>query len=427
MRPDALADLDTLVLVCRDLRSRAYISEAVGSYRANAFRAAIVTTWVAVVFDFIHKLGELEMTGDKRAKTILDEFRKCQAAADVKASWEFERNVLDRALELELITRHEHEDLTRLLADRNRCAHPALNTGDEAYSPSAELARLHIRNAVLHLLQHQPVQGLAAMERLKLEVLSDYFPTKIEDAVEHFRRGPLQRPREALVRNFAVANLKHLLGPDLAVAAAPRFIAALGALREMHRDVVEAVMRERLTVLARSAIADGRWRAVLRLLKRLADVWPYLEEDVRSNLSRYVDALPAAALPIELPMALDCNELRSNALDRITKLTEQELADIIAKSQRREFVDRALEFYSDSGSFDKANTRAKTLIIPLTAVMSAKHVKRTIEACGNNGEIKHSFQCKKVIDALRQRKLLPDQDFETLLVENGLSDKSEEN
>src|SRR5450830_1042284 len=62
-----LVDLDELILSCRDEVAKNYISEAIDCYKTGAYRAAIVAAWVAVIYDFIHKLRELELTGDKRA------------------------------------------------------------------------------------------------------------------------------------------------------------------------------------------------------------------------------------------------------------------------------------------------------------------------------------------------------------------------
>lgn len=422
--PEALVDLDALIYLCRDVRSRAYVAEAVGSYRAGAYRAAIVTLWVAVVFDFIHKLQELELTGDAKAHTILEEFRKFQLAADVKASWDFERKVLERSWkEFELVSRHEFEDLERLLADRNRCAHPAMSTGDDVYAPSAELARLHIRNAVLHLLQHPPVQGQAALDRLRAEVMSEYFPTTVDAAVLHFKQGPLVRPRAALIRNFALANIKHLLGPELILPAASRFIAALGALREMHPAVFEATMTEKLSVLVRGALLEGRARSVLRILRRLRGLWEFLEVDVQGTLIRYVDSLPKSALPVELPMAFDIGELVAAAQRRVNSATEEELVAVVAKRPRKEMLARAITLYGESGSYDEANERAKALILPMVPFMDRDAVKKIIELAGGNGEIEDSFRWKKVVEAMKQIEVVPEVEFDELLKAHGLSEE----
>jgi hypothetical protein len=422
MIPEALVDLDALIHVCRDPRSRAYVSESVGSYRVGAYRAAIVTLWVAVVFDFVHKLQELEMSGDAKAHAILEEFRKYQSAADVRSSWEFERKVLERAWkEFELLSRHEYEDLERLFIDRNRCAHPAMNAGDDAYAPSAELARLHIRNAVIHLLQHPPVQGQAALDRLRAEVLSEYFPITVEAAIQHFKHGPLGRPRAALVRNFALANLKHLLGPEIKPPAAPRFIAALGALREMQREIVESAINEKTSLLVRSALLDGRQRNVLRILRYMRDLWPFLEGDLQATLIRYVEAIPSTAVVIELPMSFDCPELLAAGLRRLASATEEELGKIAAARPRVEMIDRAIDLYSQSNDFATANQRAESLILPLMPLLQKDAIVRIVAAAGVNGQIELSNRWKKVRDALRELKVMGEVEFDALLTEHDLA------
>jgi hypothetical protein len=424
VRPEALVDLDVLVQLCRDARSRVYVAEAVGSYRAGAYRAAIVTIWVAVVFDFIHKLQELELTGDAKAKVILEEFRKSQALSDVKASWEFERKVPERAWkEFELLSPHEFEDLSRLLEHRNRCAHPSMSSGDDSYAPSAELARLHIRNAVINLLQHPPVQGQAALARLQAEVLSEYFPKKIDAAVEHFKQGPLARPRSSLVRNFTLATVKHILGPDLSIRSAPRFIAALGAVKEMQLATFEVTMTDKLSALVRTALLDGRARSALRILRGLRFLWSFLESDVQGMITRYVEAIPTAALPIELPMALDCQSLAVAAQRRLSDATEEELAAVAARRARKEMLPRVIEIYAGSGSFDRANERAESLVIPLVPVMDRDAVERIVAAAGENDQIANSFRWKKVVDAMRQLEVMPEAEFDELLKKHGLAEE----
>src|SRR6266550_3257557 len=107
-----LADLDELVLLCRDEKAKTYIAEAISCYRAGAFRACIVTTWIAVVFDFIHKLRELEMAGDKQAQERLQKLEEAQRRNDTKASLDFEREVLELARDkFEFVSVLEYDDL----------------------------------------------------------------------------------------------------------------------------------------------------------------------------------------------------------------------------------------------------------------------------------------------------------------------------
>lgn len=122
MRINGLYDLEELVLACRDEQAREHIREAVECYKSGAFRACIVATWIAVVFDYIHKLRLLDLTGDKEARKQLERFEKIRgsgndALADALA---FEREVIDTAAEkFELLTPLEKADLKRLQDDRN--------------------------------------------------------------------------------------------------------------------------------------------------------------------------------------------------------------------------------------------------------------------------------------------------------------------
>src|SRR6185312_10094819 len=94
MREVGLQDLDELVLKCRTSESRSYISEAVACYRAGAYRSAIIMSWIAVVFDFVHKLRELEMTGDNQAKNKLEEFDSARKSHETSRSLTFEKSVV---------------------------------------------------------------------------------------------------------------------------------------------------------------------------------------------------------------------------------------------------------------------------------------------------------------------------------------------
>ncbi|NOJ99880.1 hypothetical protein HMI51_44315, partial [Corallococcus coralloides] len=116
------------------------------SYRAGAFRAAIVSTWIAVCFDIMQKFHELAIAGDAAAGKEAEALERIRANGDVTAAMRFEKDLLNKAKSpFELVNNLEYIDLTRLYDDRNRCAHPSFVADGEAYSPPGELARLHIR------------------------------------------------------------------------------------------------------------------------------------------------------------------------------------------------------------------------------------------------------------------------------------------
>jgi len=400
MLAEQLTDLDELLLRCRSDQAKQYIAEAVACYRAGAFRSAIVAAWIAMVFDFIHKLGELELTGDKQAQKKLEEFDGVRTSASFKAALEFERHVLDSAKDdFELISEMEYRDLQRLAEDRHRCAHPSMNVRDEVYRPTADLARLHITNAVRHFLQYPPVQGKAALERLIGEVNSAYFPSEATAAVSHFNFGPLKRPRGSLIRNFVIVLTKTLLREQLDELAERRYVAALNAVYAIHREETAETLREKLSELMRG-IEDAHLLRAVRFFAQIEGAWEHVEEDVCRRLALYVQTVPAEECVTCLVSALKVKQLRADAISRIKSLNGTELEELIKHSQVPEVVERAVELYAESGSFRQANWRGTKLIVPLKHLFDRKMVEKVVEAAAANSEISNSFEVRGVLKAI---------------------------
>lgn len=201
--------LEELILRCPDEVGRANIREAVKCYEAGAYRAAIMTTYVAVCYDLIEKLKVLASSGDGEANIItanLLQMHEQQARNDPSAIGrilEFERNLLETFRDkFEFFGVHEFEDMRRLRHDRNRCAHPTFLSSNQPYSPSAELARFHMVNALGTVLTQAPRQGKAALTSLRAIILSNNFPSELDDAIERLRNSELASARPALVRAF---------------------------------------------------------------------------------------------------------------------------------------------------------------------------------------------------------------------------------
>jgi len=94
-----LTDLDELILTVRDKTSRIYIAEAVNAYRIGAYRSAIVSTWIAVSYDIIAKIYELDIQGDNNAKTFMMNLGKWIKNKQIIKLQELEQNLLKRALD----------------------------------------------------------------------------------------------------------------------------------------------------------------------------------------------------------------------------------------------------------------------------------------------------------------------------------------
>jgi hypothetical protein len=409
-----LADLDELVLLCRDDRARQYINEAVACYRAGAFRSCIVATWSAVVYDFIHKLQELELSGDKNAKIRLEEFEALRRQADISGSLQFERNVVEQLHQFELLSPLEYADLKRLLEDRNRCAHPSMNSLEEPYQPTAELARYHLRNTVTSLLQHPPVQGKAALARLQRDVDSPYFPRAIEDAVKHFRQGPLLRPREALVRNFVVILAKTLLLDVADEARDRRYATALNAVRLLHHDITEKTLREKLSDIVRN-VSDSELLKVVGVLSAISDTCQFMQPDQLGRIEMYVENMPSRDVMPGLAFSLEIGELQSKAVRRLQRVDFDELSVLVIFYPKPAYVNPAIQMYAGANSFAEANSIGARIIIPLAKYFRPSDIEKIIQAAAQNNQITYSKMLKSVIKNLREAMIISDQALDEML------------
>lgn len=416
-----LEDLDELTLRCRDEKAKTHIAEAVASYRAGAFRSAIVATWIAVCFDIIEKLRELALAGDAAAEQQVQNIDKTHRTHDLTAALKFERELLVLVKDkFELLSQIEYEDLKRLQDDRNRCAHPSLSSDQQAYTPPAELARLHIHSAVVHLLQHPPVQGKFAFERIMKEIDSDYFPTTEEEAKMVLNAGPLRRPRESLLRSVVIVLLKEQLKTNVRPKRRSKLAAAVQAIGGLHPAPCTKIKQEVLPKLLRE-LNDEEFYMAISFFQYAQDAWQHLAPDNRLRFEKCVDNLGPNQLH-RLEFLLNYPPLRQNALNRVQRANRNDLSELwMWITPSTEIVDRYIQLYFQSDTYDKANEWGKEMY-HITEYISEAQMRMLLEQAAENNQITKSFQFATLIARLRSSNKFPEDEFETLLQENGLEE-----
>lgn len=415
-----LSDLDELVLKCRDEKAKSYIKESVSCYKSGAFRSAIVSTWIAVAFDIIHKLKDLSLTGDKEAEKQLEEFEKARKSGDIAQSLKFERDILTTARDkLELISHIEFIDLDRLQQDRNRCAHPSMTLDGEIFNPSAELARVHIRSAVEYLLQYPPAQGKYALESLLDEVKSEYFPTSLDKAVLALKNSPLFKARESLVRNFIIVLLKKVLKETSDYKERFRISTALNSVSQIHKEIFDATLKDKLSGLFKS-VEDKDLDKTFHILQNLTDSWEYLNPDVKQKLEAYVENFPKEQLE-EIDFFLTHAGLSASANRRIRTASRADLIGSIFFDLPTPVADRIVKLFVESSSFDQSNSFSSTVTI-YSSDFKKEQVEKIIRACGENSQIRDSFQVGSIVNSMRKNKKVTDSEIDTWLIDVGLNE-----
>ncbi len=389
---EELSDLDELVLRCRGDAARTYIREAVACYKSGAFRSSIVATWIAVVYDFLDKLRELEMSGDAAAKDKLQEFEGARASNNWRASLQFEATLLESAQnQFELLSPIEVIDLKRLDEDRNRCAHPSMSSSSEPYRATAELARSHIKNAVTCFLEQPPVQGKAAFERIMKDIQSEYFPQDTEKAIEFFRGGPLTRARQPLVRNLTIALSKIILGEILKSAKRTRMFAAINAIIEMYRQQAEGILRDLLPKLA-AAQPDERYYRVIFYAARVQGAWDFLGNAGQIKAANYIENSDDEDAYRFLPYAIQIPALKPLANKRLADANTQTLARVIKASKSGEYAELAVPILEKVRSFRGAEALFEELILPQAEFIAAPEAQRVLAAFCENGQITYAVR-----------------------------------
>jgi hypothetical protein len=405
LRSVNIADLDDLALLCRDGDSKSMLEEAIQCYRSGAFRACIVVTWLATVYDIMSKLRELAASGDAEATKKVTEMDTIVVTHDMNKSLEFERQILTVARDsFELISQSEFVDLSRILEDRHRCAHPSLNRPGEVYRPTAETARVHLRVATEHLLSQGPVQGKAALTRVLSEIESQLFPTDAIHATQVLRLGAMGRPKEVLLRNVAFALVSSLLIEDKEWR---QKVAALLALRTLHRARVESFIEKRFAEKAASVSEDGLWR-IIRFVRWVADTWQYLPDVIGRKLIVYVAKVEVKNYPQALLEALSVPELSVPCLNRFQTLVASEVAGLIEVAQPQAVIDCAIRVYAQATGYIEANALKLQLLDPIVPVMKTDDVVQLVRAASKNPEVIKSYRFGHLLTKLRK---IPSLDF----------------
>ena len=243
-----LSNLDELLQKVRNSHSKNYLNEAIASYRIGAYRAALITTWIAVCVDIIEKIKELSLGDDPIAKRLEARLNGINAN-DPASMLSFEREILDMACdELQLISAIEKSHLERLKNDRNVCAHPTFSDDGNQFTPLAELALSYIVQASNYLLIHAPVKGKVVIQRLFELINEPSFPENPEKAFTVLSsENNLGRAKESSVRNLTLILLKRVFKDENGISPelVNRISASLGAIERISPEIYSDVMENK--------------------------------------------------------------------------------------------------------------------------------------------------------------------------------------
>ena len=382
-------DLDILLTRIKNPRSKTYFLEAIRSYKAGALRAALSSTWVAVVYDLIAKYRELSAMGDTATTAFLQKWDAATAQRrDVKKLLELERSIItDATANTQLLDRLSETQLERLREDRHLCAHPAFSTEADLFEPTPELVRLHLVNAIQLVLSQEPLQGKAIFEQFNIDVQTPGFPSTLSMIPDYVEQRYLTRIRPRSIHNFGIVLAKALL-KDIPPEWEPhrkKIVASLVTVRERAPELWQEVFAS-IVRLIDSLEPAHRLRAIA-FVGEFPDFWSALEPPTRTALiTTAANIQPAQLHDFRVLSAVRLDDFRERITPIIEALTDDQLGEAVAIHPLPELWPRALEAYEQSGSFRGSERNFRDFINPFTGALRSRNVDKVLTAIADNGQ-----------------------------------------
>jgi hypothetical protein len=394
-----LSDLDELALSVRDVRSRAYIFEAISVYRAGAYRAAIISTWIAVAYDTISKIRELANQGDNAAQAYVAKLDKAISGKEVNILQDIERNLLKTAHEnYEFLAPHEYTDLQRLYDDRNLCAHPAYIEEDELFQPAPELVRAHIVHSIKHLLRHQPVQGRSAIEAFMQELQRPSFPSSIDTVCVYLNTKYLNRAKDSFIKNLVICLLKKVLLEDISQSLFvydEETLNALLAVQRKHPEIYKSAFFEKIDSIA-ARLEDNKLLRIFLLFKTDPSCWSLIGESLKIRIKQLVSVNISNQHRKAISNVLTISTLKDFYLESFAKLELDDQAKIIIANPAPAFGEIAVKLYAGAGSYSWAESLGEA-ILSMARDFSDDQIRNVLVAMGQNNQIYGARRSKDVV------------------------------
>ena len=295
-----------------------------------------------------------------------------------------------------------------------------MNLPDEPYRPTAELARLHLRSAMAHVLSQSPVQGRIAIERVTKEIAGEYFPTNSEDAQAALSEGPMARPRAKLIDLVINACVSEFLASGVSAQHRLRHVAAINALRHLHPELSERSLEGAAKRACRGA-DDRKIKLLAQLAIRIGTVWEYLTPGTRRKIGNYVREDPDVVRESLFPRMEKIEELAPIVHDRIRALKEDDLAEVIKNDGPEIAMERAVELFCNVGSWRRANAVYDLVIEPIIQRLNIEHVQKIVQARRiSKADLLGSGGFNRFIEKIRERSDLDQSKIEAVLKEEDL-------
>ena len=255
------------------------------------------------------------------------------------------------------------------------------------------------------MLSQPPTSGKAVLHQLEEQVRGDFFPKDKKNARIQLARN-LTKPRDSLVRNFAIILLKIVTDPDERQNVRSRAAAAFNAVRDIYPQHSNQVLVEKFSDRLRSpTIKDDFLLVALTALAQIEEGEENIETDVRDRLLSFVKQISNETFPSIVAEALRVRFTSETAIQRAAKLEYASFINAVraAPELNRESLVRnqAIDMYKVSHTYDIANKIGKQIILPMSQSFDQQEIEKIVNLAFTNEQVRFSHELLPVLHGLK--------------------------
>jgi hypothetical protein len=251
-------------------------------------------------------------------------------------------------------------------------------------------------------------------------VESKLFPTDIEQAKVQLRLGGMERPKDTLVKSVIdnlVFSLFEGAGP---LKGQLRAIVAIRATYDLFPGLCEPRLRHTLNSLGRR-VPDDSILLFFGLQRRLGQTWDFLDPDNQSRITEYLKQSADEIAKRLIPAALGVPALTRVCDERTATLGYEALGEMIRNVKPASAIERAVDIYCSSKSWDAANTHYTHVVEPILDDLSNAQIERILLASANEGaDLNGAHSFLAFARHMYNGEKLPKTDMVKMLREKGL-------
>ena len=308
-------------------------------------------------------------------------------------------------------------EILRVREDRNKCAHPSFYSDGVPYKPNAELARLHIVNAIEIVLSQQPRQGKFATEQF-INVISDrYFPEDPEDILARLKSLGLERARESLIISLIDEICFSLAEEKPPLRGSINGFRAVEAIVSIHPDIAAPRLRSNIVKLVNSGDPKA-FECSCVLVCRNPDVAETLDDGIRSAIRAWVPKQTTLRGGV-LARAVRISWLKEIAIQESEHITREDLKGV-AIPLPDEILSAFARRYAQSSNWNEANENYQSFISPYLNRLREKEIRLICNsAITGEGDLLGSHGFKEFIRRLHAESPAPG--IEAIIADCGIT------